>query len=247
MGVPDGIWVRNSLGCNHWYSKLISKLSILYFIFNIWRFFCRGGQSHAGSCTDNFLFSATKQACVDPSLTDCTDCAPFGQQNIQLADSCTEYVRCSNGIREIASCPHGIYFNSITGQCDASAICHIPTVPTTTVATTEDPWATTTEDPSATTTEDPWATTTDDPWGTTTENPWETTTNVPSIQCTGTQIFHAHPTNCRLYYTCFNNQLTLRECPSNLYWNQLVNACDIPENTICFQRQQAALAHAQKN
>lgn len=116
-------------------------------------------------------------------------------------------------------------FNRTVGQCNFEHLVYCPLNPTTTPEPwTPDPW---TPDPW---TPDPW---TPDPW---TPDPW---TPAPpggaEPVCAGHgQVFHAHPTDCTRFFICLDYDiLWFHRCPNDLHWNQLINACDLPEYARC--------------
>lgn len=41
-----------------------------------------------------------------------------------------------------------------------------------------------------------------------------------------TVIYVSHPTNCKLYYLCYNEQESEFSCQNDLVWNAAVNSCD---------------------
>lgn len=51
--------------------------------------------------------------------------------------------------------------------------------------------------------------------------------------CEG-KLFIPHKTDCRKYYMCNHDKITLETCPNGLYWNK--GGCDWPANTKCDQK-----------
>lgn len=185
-----------------------------------------GGNTIVGPeqvCQAGLNFDPPTQSC---GQTSCLECSPFGIQNLAHPDDCYQYVECILGNRRILTCPSGLMFDRTIGQCNEahSVVCPgDPVYPTDDPFPTE-PWPT---DPWPT---DPWPT---DPWPT---DPWPTdptpTPQPPGPVCRG-QVFHAHPTDCNRFYMCLDEILWEHRCPSDLHWNQLINACDFPEFARC--------------
>lgn len=176
-------------------------------------------------CDNNNMFDPVRQICGQSS---CTDCSPFGIQNLPHPDGCVQYIECVMGTRSIRTCPSNLLFDRRIGQCNFAHEVVCPSDPP-----TDDPWIT---DPSDWTS-DPWITDpsdwSSDPWIT---DPWNPTPTQPPGNrpvCMPGQVFHAHPTDCRRFFLCVNLVLWEQECPNNLYWNQLRNTCDLPESAGC--------------
>lgn len=51
----------------------------------------------------------------------------------------------------------------------------------------------------------------------------------------GTQeaIYHHHPSDCSKFLTCNSGALIEQQCPTGTYWNDVIKACDFPENVNC--------------
>jgi hypothetical protein len=124
-------------------------------------------------------------------------------------------------------------FDRTIGACNYAHLVQCPGQPTPDPEYPTDP----TDDPYWPPTEptEPWPPIpTDDPW------PPAPTTPPPGgdrPECRGNgQVFHAHPTNCNLFFMCMGDVLWYGECPPNLHWNQLRNVCDTPANAGCLAR-----------
>jgi hypothetical protein len=191
---------------------------------------CMGGQTiHGQRCPVGMLFEPITQTCGQSS---CTDCSPFGIQNLPHPSDCNQFFRCTMGARETATCPSNLMFDRTIGNCNYPHLVYCPGLPPTEPPTEDTPWppTDTTPCPPETTWFPP---TTDTPWP-----PPETTPNPTGPPggdtpvCRG-QVFHAHPVDCTRFFICLDEILWPHECPSNLHWNQLRNACDLPENARC--------------
>ncbi|CAH1098827.1 unnamed protein product [Psylliodes chrysocephalus] len=45
--------------------------------------------------------------------------------------------------------------------------------------------------------------------------------------------YRYYPYDCQKYFGCQSRALNVYTCPNNLYWNDIVKACDVHENTDC--------------
>ncbi|XP_050079551.1 peritrophin-44-like, partial [Anopheles maculipalpis] len=45
--------------------------------------------------------------------------------------------------------------------------------------------------------------------------------------------FHADPTSCNQYYTCYQGKAILQTCPDQKYYDPTRSLCDIPEKVAC--------------
>lgn len=189
---------------------------------------CMGGQTIRGQrCPAGMNFEPVTQICGQSS---CMDCSPFGIQNLPHPDDCYRFIRCTMGTREIATCPSNLMFDRTIGNCNYPQDVYCPGQPPPTDPTE---WPT---DPTEWPTEWPtdptaWPT---DPTDWPTEWP-PFPTDPPGGDrpvCRG-QVFHAHPYDCNRFFMCMDEVLWEHRCPSSLHWNQLVNACDLPENARC--------------
>ncbi|XP_056641952.1 probable chitinase 10 [Diorhabda sublineata] len=53
-------------------------------------------------------------------------------------------------------------------------------------------------------------------------------------ECTdGQHHYHWYPYDCQKYFSCENGKLEIEDCPSDLYWNEDIKACDVKENVDC--------------
>jgi len=188
---------------------------------------CMGGNDiHGQRCPTGMNFEPITQTCGESS---CMDCSPFGIQNLPYPADCYRYIRCTMGTREFDECPAPLMFDRSIANCNRPDLVDCPY---NTPIPTEWPTETTPEWPTDTTPEWP----TDTTW---TPDPWPPTTTEPPggdrPVCRG-QVFHAHPTNCTRFFICMDEVLWESECPEGLYWNQLRNACDLPERAGCIAR-----------
>lgn len=46
-------------------------------------------------------------------------------------------------------------------------------------------------------------------------------------------VHFAHPTNCQMFYKCFNNFAYKTSCPETLHYNAKTEACDYPDVAKC--------------
>lgn len=100
---------------------------------------CTNGQTIRGErCPAGFLFDAVNEMC---SSSSCTDCSPFGIQNLPYPNSCTQYIQCSMGSRTFTSCPAGFHFDRTIGFCNHAdlVVCDDPTITTTVPPVTDLP------------------------------------------------------------------------------------------------------------
>jgi len=195
---------------------------------------CMGAQIIRGQrCPAGLLFEPVSQMCGQSS---CMECSPFGIQNLPHPSDCYQFIRCTMGTREIDSCPSNLMFDRSIGNCNYPHLVYcpgqpIPTEPTD-FPTHPTEWPTEpTEWPTHPTEPTDWPTFPTEPtdWP---PFPTEPTHPPGAPVCRG-QVFHAHPTNCNRFFMCLDEILWEHECPSNLHWNQLRNACDLPENARC--------------
>lgn len=184
---------------------------------------CMGGQTIRGqSCPASMYFDPKAQTCGHST---CDQCSPFGIQNLPHPTDCYQFIRCTMGTREIATCPDGLMFDRSISNCNYQHLVYCPGRPT-------DPPEYTT-DPPEYTTQPPWTTVT---W---TPDPWPPHPTDPPggyrPVCRG-QVFHAHPYNCNAFFICLDEILWEHTCPPSLYWNQLRNSCDLPDRAGCLAR-----------
>lgn len=185
-----------------------------------------GGQTiHGQRCPAGMLFEPITQSCGESS---CMECSPFGIQNLPHPTDCYQFIRCTMGNREIATCPSNLMFDRTIGNCNYPHMVYCPGQP---VDPTEWPTYPTETWPTETWPTETWPTET---WPTETWPPFPTTEPPGGDRpvCRG-QVFHAHPYDCNRFFMCLDEVLWEHRCPSSLHWNQLVNACDLPENARC--------------
>lgn len=173
---------------------------------------CMSGLSHVENCPAGYDFNVGRQECSHAGTVDCTQCSSIGMVNLRDPNDCNAYVECMFGIRTQRTCPAGYMFDRTIGNCNLAHLVQCPGV-----FPTEDPNSTTPDFPAIT-------------------SPGPITTAIPWPVCvTGGLVHHAHPTNCRRFFICFNNILMEDECPSNLHWNERTVTCDLPANAQCFR------------
>ncbi|XP_037030730.1 peritrophin-1-like [Bradysia coprophila] len=100
---------------------------------------CMNGQAiPGGRCPEGLLFDAVNEMC---SSSSCTDCSPFGIQNLPYPQSCSRFIQCSMGIRTFSACPSGYFFDRTIGFCNHAELveCDDPTITTTEPPTTDLP------------------------------------------------------------------------------------------------------------
>ena len=57
--------------------------------------------------------------------------------------------------------------------------------------------------------------------------------NVEDNICHSSDELLPHETDCSLYYQCVGLTPVLRECPSGLYFDPILNICNWPQNVDC--------------
>jgi len=193
---------------------------------------CLGTQIIRGqTCPVNMNFEPISQTCGQST---CTDCSPFGIQDLHHPDSCDQFIRCTMGTREFLTCPSSLMFDRTIGACNYPHLVQCPGQP----IPTEYPTYPTNP------TDDPYWPPTEptQPWPPiTTDNPWPPPTDPPGggdrPDCVGNgQVFHAHPTDCNRFFMCVSDVLWEGNCPPDLHWNQLRNVCDTQANAGCLAR-----------
>uniref|UniRef100_A0A182S8M2 Chitin-binding type-2 domain-containing protein n=1 Tax=Anopheles maculatus TaxID=74869 RepID=A0A182S8M2_9DIPT len=55
----------------------------------------------------------------------------------------------------------------------------------------------------------------------------------PPVCDSAVTSFHADPTNCSQYYTCYQGVAILQSCPDQKYFDSTRSLCDIPEMVTC--------------
>lgn len=98
-GVADGNFVRNSASCRSYY-------------------LCSEGKPYPNSCPSNLYFNPAQQICDIQERVDCTQCSPFGIQQIPHPYDCAKYYLCVYGIRTMRICGSGLYFDPKIGDCN---------------------------------------------------------------------------------------------------------------------------------
>lgn len=98
-GVEDGSFVRNSLSCRNY-------------------FYCSEGKPLANICPSDLYFNAWQQLCDSEERVDCTQCSPFGVQQIPHPYDCAKYYLCVSGIRTMRICGEGLLFDPKIGDCN---------------------------------------------------------------------------------------------------------------------------------
>lgn len=127
---------------------------------------------------------------------------------------CTKYWECYQGQRYPMSCPDGFEYNAETGVCDFPNLANCDSDVTVTYPTFPHTTSTPGTGPTTPTTT-VW---TPDP-----------ICPYPSDELT----FVVHPTNCSLYYECYQGLKYLMSCPGNLVFNIDAKYCDYPTNVDC--------------
>lgn len=77
---------------------------------------CLGGNTITGDdlrCGPGLYFDPPTQTC---GQTSCTECSPFGIQNLPHPDNCYQYVECILGNRQILTCPNDLLFDRTVGN-----------------------------------------------------------------------------------------------------------------------------------
>lgn len=98
-GVEDGNFVRNSASCASFY-------------------LCKGGKGIANYCPRGLNFNAAEQICDAEVRVDCSQCSPFGIQQLPHATDCSRYYLCVSGIRTSRICGSGLSFDPRIGDCN---------------------------------------------------------------------------------------------------------------------------------
>ncbi len=99
---------------------------------------CWNGQTFRGErCPAGLLFDAVHQMC---SSSTCTNCSPFGIQNLPHPQFCSRFIECRMGLTTFRDCPNGSMFDRRSGNCvlaeyvdcvDDPSVTTISTTPTT--------------------------------------------------------------------------------------------------------------------
>lgn len=101
VGVPGMAFVRNPKSCSAYYLCIDGKLV-----------------ESKEECTGEFVFQPTNGgACNFASEVDCTECSPYGIQNVGIDNCDKEYINCNQGVKTQKSCGHYSYFNKDIGYC----------------------------------------------------------------------------------------------------------------------------------
>lgn len=109
-GVEDGSFVRNSASCRSFY-------------------LCNGGNPVPNNCPTGFYFNAAEQLCDHEESVDCTQCSPFGVQQIPHPHNCSMYYLCVTGIRTMRICGSGLRFDPRIGDCNLERFVECTTTP----------------------------------------------------------------------------------------------------------------------
>jgi len=91
-GRGDG-FARDLTSCNHY-------------------FYCTNGNSIRGVCSNNRLFDAEREFCVNPNSARCFQCPRTNSYElISVPNACPQFVRCFNGSPTLHICPQGLVFD----------------------------------------------------------------------------------------------------------------------------------------
>ncbi|XP_055905773.1 uncharacterized protein LOC129941219 [Eupeodes corollae] len=162
----------------------------------------------------------TTTSSTTPSTTTEIKC-PGGFENgdlIPSSSNCYSFLVCSNGKFMEKSCGVGKYFDIVTKTCvvDKTGVCWpLSTSSSTSTTSTKKPTTTTTK---STTT----STTTQGPC--TCEGGYEDGQFVP------------HPSECYLFYMCYNGELVKQSCGYGNYFDALSQSCVLDTNGICWSK-----------
>jgi len=131
--------------------------------------------------------------------------------------SCNEFLLCLNNNAYSLQCPDDLEFSAKDGYCTYKWNADCKEAQTTTTTTRAPPRTTTTtrQRPNASTTK---------------------TSGGGSFVCPGDGLF-ADPTDCSKYYDCTGGHAFLMSCPSQLYYNPVINECDWKQNVKCKNNQ----------
>lgn len=102
-GVPHNTFVRNVARCDGW-------------------FLCTPNGPSAGFCDSPWLFNEPIQSCDWDFNVRCFQCpitVPVHSERVN--GSCTQFIRCINGVASQQACQNGLHFNPTTQQCDLPA------------------------------------------------------------------------------------------------------------------------------
>lgn len=98
-GVADDQFVRNSASCNAYYS-------------------CWDQIAEEAFCPGAYLFEPLTQTCDLEENVDCTQCSPFGVQNLEDPSDRHMFYKCIRGVRTHHSCSFGLAFDARIGDCN---------------------------------------------------------------------------------------------------------------------------------
>lgn len=104
-GAPNEMFVRNSMSCADYYH-------------------CSDEIPESGRCPAAFAFDAFTQTCNSEYSVDCTQCSPFGIQNLEDPNDCRRFYRCVAGQRTHRTCADNLVFDPSIGDCNVGSSAH---------------------------------------------------------------------------------------------------------------------------
>lgn len=66
----------------------------------------------------------------------------------------------------------------------------------------------------------------------TTQKPAGSMKSTSTFKCPGDGLF-SHPEDCTRFYSCFDNNIAVFDCPSPLQFDEKISSCNYPEVTQC--------------
>ncbi|KOB58171.1 Insect intestinal mucin 4 [Operophtera brumata] len=135
-------------------------------------------------------------------------------------EDCHKFYKCTFGKPVEYTCPHDLYFNLDLWECDwpHNVDCEGRNDPALTTAAPPEPEPQPQPEPQPPTEEE------------------EVEIDFLSNGCPVDPHIHwllPHAEDCNLFYYCVWGELVLRECPSALHFNPVIQVCDWPTNAGC--------------
>jgi Chitin binding Peritrophin-A domain len=172
---------------------------------------------------------------IDPR---CEGSDPFKPLQLKHTSDCTKFFKCYMGKAYVIKCPKGQHWAQHMNRCEHASVAHC-TLTRPSIRPAQADYSV--EEDEEEEYEDEH-TIIDDP-----DYKKFDSRCIPDEPDIYHPIQFAHPTDCSMFYKCFDHVAYKSQCPFGLYYNERDEMCDYPFNTQCNQISPAGFVQADMN